>query len=107
MMLSTLHSPTLSVTHMLSVCEEGVAHICLFFPLFLDNIVKTCECTASYNGQGGHRTTWPSASELRWEGSLAASSLDFHLLHLLKSHEELQTLDQGRKKRPEEVTQCL
>lgn len=30
---------------------------------------------------------------------MAARSLDFHLLHLSKSHEELKTLDQGRKKR--------
>lgn len=35
------------------------------------------------------------------------NSWTFHLLHLFRSHEELYTLVQGRKKGQEEVTQCL
>lgn len=37
----------------------------------------------------------------------AVNSWTFHLLHLFRSHEELYTLVQGRKKGQEEVTQCL
>lgn len=39
--------------------------------------------------------------------SPAVNSWTFHLLHLFRSHAELYTLVQGRKKGQEEVTQCL
>lgn len=39
--------------------------------------------------------------------SPAVNPWTFRLLHLFRSHEELYTLVQGRKKGQEEVTQCL
>lgn len=79
------HICSLPRMHSLSLSPWGVTHAHLAPPTpFLENVFKTHECTASYTGQGGHRRrppSSPSASELRWEGSLAARSSDSHLLH--------------------------
>lgn len=79
-------------------------------PPFLENVFKTHECTASYTGQGGHRrppTPGPSASELRWEGSLAARSSNSHLLHLQKAMRSCKLLIREERRGQEEVTQCF